>query len=114
MSVGHADIRTKAEDEAYQKLHESYIKNGRSISFADCTEMILRHIDATDDFEDITKLIDPETNSNRLVDHLQLKATNTIKTLCEYKIVSLTLAVLLLILIIGFSICICVSVCCRN
>lgn len=114
MSLGHADTRTKAEDEAYHKIHKSYIEHGKSISFADCVETILRHTGASKDFQDFTNIIDPETNSNRLVQHLQRQVTSTIKTLCEYKIISLTLAVVLLIVIIGLLICICRTIYCRN
>lgn len=88
MVVVHANIRTKAEDEAFRELHTTYTEYGRSIDFADCVVNILRERNATKDFQDFTKVIDPETNSNRLVEHLQLKAANTIQMLCENKVIS--------------------------
>ncbi|CAO1428811.1 unnamed protein product [Diamesa tonsa] len=81
MVVVHANIRTKAEDEAFRELRTTYTEYGKSIDFADCVENILRERNATKDFQDFTKVIDPETNSNRLVEHLQLKAANTIQML---------------------------------
>ena len=114
MTMLHADSRTKVEDEAYLEIHTSYINQGRSISFADCVEKYLRESGATDDFQDFTKVLDPETNSNRLVDHLQGKVTNSINLYCENKIISLSLAIVLLIITIVILICICRSICCRN
>ena len=112
MPVGHTDRRTNVEDEAYLEIHTSYINQGRSISFADCVEKILRESGATDDFQDFTKVLDPETNSNRLVDHLQGKVTNSINLLCENKTISLSLAIVLLIIIIVLLLCICRCFCC--
>lgn len=112
MVVGHADVRTNAEDDAYREIHKRYIDYGKSIHFADCVEQILRHKAATDDFQDFEKIFDPETNSNRLVDHIQGKVTNSMNMLCDNKIISLCLAVVLLIVVIGILICLCANICC--
>lgn len=88
MTMGSANVRTKVEDEAYREIHTSYIENGQSIGLADCVEKILRESGATDDFQDFTKTIDPETNSNRLVEHLQTKAAKSIRSFCENKLIS--------------------------
>lgn len=88
MVGGHAEIKTKAEYEAYREIRVLYLKHGKSNNYADCVENILRISNATSDFQDFTKLIDPETNINRLVDHLQLKAANNIQKICENEIIS--------------------------
>ena len=112
MVEGLADTRTDAENKAYRELYDSYIEGGRHISFAECVEKILRHSGATDDFQDFTKVLDPETNSTRLVDHLQGKVSTSISLLCENKIISLVLAIVLLITVIIILIFICLSICC--
>lgn len=112
MAVGHADVRTNAEDDAYRKLHKLFIDSGKTIDFADCVEKILRETEATDDFQDFEKILDPENNSNRLVDHIQGKVTNSMNTLCDNKIISLGLAVVLLIVVIGILVCLCAKICC--